>query len=95
MADITSIKNKEPLVIVGTVTSVSGGTWAGDWNDIITAFLQNKPVYFKLQANDTTLFIPVISLSNTSASSSILYFNNMMVIGTISSSGTFVLRPVE
>ena len=95
MADITSVKNKEPLIIEGTITSPAGGTWSGEWNDIVTSFSDNKPIYFKVQAGTITLFVPVISLSNTSASSSILYFNNMMVYGSISNSGTFVLNPVQ
>ena len=95
MTDITSVKDKEPLVIIGTITSPSGGTWSGEWNDIVSAFSDNKPIYFKLQAGTITLFVPVISLSNNSASSSILYFNNMMVYGSLSNSGTFVLNPVQ
>ena len=95
MTDIASVKEKEPLTIMGTITSVSGGTWTGDWNDIVTAFSINKPVYFKVQALDETLFVPVISLTNITASSSILHFNNMMVFGSIAKSGTFVLIPVQ
>lgn len=95
MADITSVKEKEPLVIVGTITSLTGGTWAGEWNDIVSAFSDNKPIYFKVQAGTSTLYVPVISLSNTSASSSILYFNNMMVYGNVVNDGTFILSPVQ
>lgn len=95
MTDIASVKEKEPLTIMGTITSVSGGTWTGDWNDIVTAFSDNKPIYFKVPTGTVTLFVPVISLSNTSASSGILYANNMMVYGSLSNNGTFKLNPVQ
>lgn len=95
MSDISSVKNKEPLIIEGTITSQTGGTWSGEWNKIAKAFSNNKPIYFKVQAGTLTLFIPVISLSNTSASSCILYFNNMMVYGSILNTGTFYLNPVQ
>lgn len=95
MADITSVKEKEPLVIVGTITQLNGGTWAGEWNDIVSAFSDNKPIYFKVQAGTTTLYVPVIELSNTFASSSILYFTNTMAYGSIVNDGTFILYPVQ
>ena len=96
MTDITSVKEKEPLVIVGTIASPTGGTWAGEWNDIITAFSDNKPIYFKVQSGTTTLFVPVISLiSNTLAFSGILYYNDRMVYGSLSNNGTFKLNPVQ
>ena len=95
MTDITSVKDKEPLIIEGTITNQTSGTWSGEWNDIVTAFSDNKPIYFKIQAGTITLFVPVISSSNTSASSSILYFNNMMLYGSISNNGTFILNPVQ
>lgn len=95
MTDITSVKDKEPLVIEGTITSQTGGTWSGDWNNIARAFLDNKPVYFKVQVGTNTYFLPVISIANTSASSSILYFNNMMVYGSIVRDGTFALNPIQ
>ena len=95
MADITSVKEKEPLTIIGTMTSINGGTWLGDWNNIVNAFVDNKPVYFKLQVADTTVFTPIISLSNTYASSCNMYINNLLAYGTISNDGTFAITPLN
>ena len=95
MTDITSVKEKEPLVIVGTITSLNGGTWEGEWNDIVSAFSDNKPIYFKVQTNTSTLYVPVIELSNTFASSSILYFNSRLLYGSVVNDGTFILSPVQ
>ena len=94
MADITSVKEKEPLTIIGTLTDINRGIWTGDWNDISNAFSTNKPVYFKILENNTTLFVPVIVLTNTSASSGLLYFHNTTVVGIISNNGTFVVNPI-
>ena len=94
MTDITSVKEKEPLIIVGTMESPTGGSWAGNWIDIVNAFSNNKPVYFKIQTGTNTGFIPVITLENISAESSILYINNVMVYGKLNKSGNFSLVPI-
>lgn len=95
MTDIASVKSKEPLIIEGTITSQTGGIWVGEWNDIVNAFSDNKPVYFKIQVRAATFFIPVIEVNDQAAFSDILYFTNMMVYGSLSKSGTFVLNPVQ
>lgn len=95
MTDLTSVKDKEPLIIIGTVTSQGGGTWAGNWNDIVSAFNTNKPVYFSITVSDNKFLIPVVVIHSASAESGIIYFNSMTVYGQIQSDNDFYLLPIQ
>ena len=95
MTDITSVKDKEPLVIDGTVTDQSSGTWAGNWNDIVSAFNINKPVYFSITDINNKYLIPVVAIRSNLAVSGILYSNSMMVYGVMQSNNNFYLLPIQ
>ena len=95
MSDITSVKEKEPLIIVGTATSDAGGTWVGNWNDIVSAFNANKPVYFTITDSNSKFLIPVVGIHSDNAESGIIYFNQMMAYGQIIYNNTFYLLPIQ
>ena len=95
MTDIKSVKEKEPLVIEGTITSQSGGTWVGNWSDVVSAFNTNKPVYFSVTIGSNKYLIPVISVGSRSADSGIIYFNQMLAYGQIASNNVFYLYPIQ
>ena len=91
MTDITSVKDKEPLVIEGTMTSTTGGTWSGEWTDIDSAFSNDRPIYFKVPG----AFVPIVVISNAAALSGPFYTGANLVIGQMNDNGTFVLNPVQ
>ena len=48
MTDITSVKEKEPLIINATINNdASGGTWQGDYDDIINSLINGRQVILK------------------------------------------------
>ena len=95
MADLTSVKDKEPLIIEGTATSQGGGTWTGNWSDIVSASNANKPVYFSITLVNNKFLIPVVVVGSDRAESGIIYINNMLAYGQISDNNTFYLWPIQ
>lgn len=94
MMDLTSVKEKEPLVIEGTVTSETGGIWVGNWSDITHAFEINKPVYFTITFDDNKYLTPVVSIGSVSAGSCVFYLNQM-VYGNMLKNNVFYITEVQ
>ena len=80
MADLTSVKNKEPLIIEGTLTSQTGGTWQGTYSDILNALSNKRPVYFYVSVPGANVLTPIIIGTQEYATSGNFPFN---VAGTI------------
>ena len=94
MADIISVKEKEPLVIEGTLTTQTNGIWEGNYSDILSAF-GNRPVYFKMiMPTGDTFFIPLVQINNTSVYSCLLVAFNVSSFGVLYSDNTFELETV-
>lgn len=94
MADITSVKEKEPLVIEGTLTTQTAGIWDGNYSDILSAF-GNRPIYFKLiTPTGDKFFIPLVQINNTFAYSCLLTLFNVDSFGKLRSDNTFELKTV-
>lgn len=93
MTDITSVKEKEPLVIVGTATSATGGTWTGNYSDINEAFSMNRMVLFKSGVASDVVLVPVVQYSPTVSASSLFSFRVsgkvLTAFGTIFPDNTF------
>ena len=90
MAEIGQGGGGGQLVIQGTLTSSTEGTWIGTFSDIQTSIDNNIPVYVKMPDSGTTVFLMVTNLfPNTMAMCPygseycILYPNNTIVIETI------------
>ena len=96
MAELTSVKEKEPLIIEGTLTSATGGTWTGNYSDISSAFSNNKQVLFKIVVQGETALVPIIDY-NTGFSTSVCFpfkVGGSVVItyGAIIADNTFALH---
>lgn len=89
MADITSVKDKEPLIIEGTLTTQTGGTWSGSYSDILSAS-GNKPIYFKIiMPTGDEFFIPIVLINDSNAVSCMIAVDNSPAEGIIYSDNTF------
>lgn len=89
MSDISSVKDKEPLIIEGTLTGQTDGTWTGNYLDVFSAF-GNKPVYFKIIAPSGDMFsIPIVQINNLTAYSCLLGFGASSAIGVVYPDNTF------
>ena len=99
MTDIASVKEKEPLVIVGTMTSTTGGTYTGNYSDIAEAFSINRQVLFKVAVQGDTLLIPIFDYNSGFSVSVCFPFNAdggvVFAYSTIEANNSFTLHTMR